>query len=576
MTIYLHSAFTTGLTTLAAGTVQSLSAAIESTAVAQGKALYIDSQSRAPSVLQDSAGRIAGLLDADGSVAMFPNWSLDASGNVAGLVGSGGGLALSVIFVPPSGDTTGATDTARIQAKINALALGTLDTSIAGDARAVNGGGTVALAPGSIYDITQISLPPNVTLAGAGMASTTLRVRGTGPGIVKGSRGSVYGENNAGLSDLRIISDGTGGQNGVLFDTVDDIVIRNVEIQGFAGYGLQLMKSQYLNAFKLHILQCGTGLELADNAEGGTFPCNNNHFYGLHVFNCGTGVILSGHANGIHGGTIQGNTTLGLWIRGFAVFGCAFPLVENVHFEYHNTQWDIDIDPGVLCASIRSCYFVPPVGGKTGVRYIRNRGDRTIIDNCGTTKTDISVGGSPAVIQQPSSGGDVLVIGGNWGNNLSETVWVADEVHSVSAGALRTQRKCINNSSGVPTLNFAAGGRFFSHTVSDAVEMFYGANANPAWRISSWDGANARAGIELGDGSAAPDTIIQRVAANVAQMAAGDSFGVSGASTATAAAPTATLRLGSYFLWVDNTNRLRIHTAAPATSTDGTVVGTQT
>jgi hypothetical protein len=36
------------------------------------------------------------------------------------------------------------------------------------------------------------------------------------------------------------------------------------------------------------------------------------------------------------------------------------------------------------------------------------------------------------------------------------------------------------------------------------------------------------------------------------------------------------LRLGDYYLWVDGSGKLRINNGAPANSTDGTVVGTQT
>lgn len=39
---------------------------------------------------------------------------------------------------------------------------------------------------------------------------------------------------------------------------------------------------------------------------------------------------------------------------------------------------------------------------------------------------------------------------------------------------------------------------------------------------------------------------------------------------------TAHLRLGIYHLWIDSSGRLRVKNSAPATDTDGTVVGTQT
>lgn len=56
----------------------------------------------------------------------------------------------------------------------------------------------------------------------------------------------------------------------------------------------------------------------------------------------------------------------------------------------------------------------------------------------------------------------------------------------------------------------------------------------------------------------------------------GKSFRVTDAECATAAAPVATLQLGTYHLWVDDGGKLRISATAPAYSTDGTVVGAQT
>ncbi len=480
------------------------------------------------------------------------------------------------IVVLPSGDTTGATDTANIQSAINSFSVGSIDSSVSGDARVVGGGGVVELSPASNYYVTQVSSPPNVLIVGGGMASTSIIVKGAGPGIIKAS-GGVYGENNLGFADLRVVSDGSSGQNGVLFDTVDDIIVRNVEMQGFGGYGLRLRKSQYLNAFKLHILQCGTGLELQDNSEGGTLPCNNNHFFGLHVFQCGTGVILAGHNNVVHGGTIQGNTVAGLIVRNSTGgSGSFYNAVNGVHFEFHNAVWDVDIESGVIGTEFRSCVLISPSGGKIGVRFVRNAGEQTMLGSCGTTKVDISVGGVASPIEQSTTTGSITVIGGNWGNGLVETLWVCDSAGSTSNTTLRTKRKCINNSGADAFLRFASMARFFSHTVSDGVEVAYSTDAYARVRLSSWDGTNSRPGIAFGNGSSDTDTIIQRSASNVAGMASGDSFSVPDAATGTSSAPAATLRLGNYHLWVDESGRLRIHSAGPSSSTSGVVVGTQT
>jgi hypothetical protein len=66
------------------------------------------------------------------------------------------------------------------------------------------------------------------------------------------------------------------------------------------------------------------------------------------------------------------------------------------------------------------------------------------------------------------------------------------------------------------------------------------------------------------------DTSMAREDANLLAMAAGDSFKVDGTYNG------GMLRLGAYYLWVDNTGDLRIKSGAPSTHDDGTVVGAQT
>lgn len=66
------------------------------------------------------------------------------------------------------------------------------------------------------------------------------------------------------------------------------------------------------------------------------------------------------------------------------------------------------------------------------------------------------------------------------------------------------------------------------------------------------------------------DTLIQRIGANMAGMAAGDSFYLDGTYNG------GHLQLGSYHLWVDGSGNLRIKSSLPASASDGTVVGTQT
>jgi hypothetical protein len=75
--------------------------------------------------------------------------------------------------------------------------------------------------------------------------------------------------------------------------------------------------------------------------------------------------------------------------------------------------------------------------------------------------------------------------------------------------------------------------------------------------------------IDFGGGSGATDTRLTRTAANQLSMADGDAFRVQGTWDGGA------LILGTYRLWVDSTGDLRIKNGAPASDTDGTVVGAQ-
>lgn len=77
-------------------------------------------------------------------------------------------------------------------------------------------------------------------------------------------------------------------------------------------------------------------------------------------------------------------------------------------------------------------------------------------------------------------------------------------------------------------------------------------------------------GLYFGDGTNNADAQIYRYDANVLKTGSGDDLMVDGGWN------TGKLRLGSYYLWVDSSGRLRIKQFAPGSDTDGTVVGTQT
>lgn len=81
---------------------------------------------------------------------------------------------------------------------------------------------------------------------------------------------------------------------------------------------------------------------------------------------------------------------------------------------------------------------------------------------------------------------------------------------------------------------------------------------------------NASGQLDWASGAAAPDVSLYRGAANRLDVAAGDTLRIVDGTW-----DGGRLQLGNYHLWVDGTGDLRIKSGAPASDTDGTVVGTQ-
>lgn len=403
MTIYLHSAFTTGLTTLAAGTVQSLSAAIESTAVAEGKALYIDSQSRAPSVLQDSAGRIAGLLDADGSVAMFPNIALDAAGNGVGLVG----LSLG-IFLAPSGDVTGATDRAVVQAAVNA-SVGSVGRS------------RITLASGQWYFDGQVTISRPVLIEGmgAGTGQGGAALRGTLVTNVSGTTSRTFFVNptteaiwGGGIRNLSINGSGVNDGIGILAATpytvsqagFSDLVIRNVR-DGIYATGTSSAEV-YQNEFRnIKITGCtrhGFYLDVSSynqlwNIE--TTGITGSAGYGFYLFGTATtanglmtegcvnidapwGRISSVNVETISAATPVSSIAVRLNGTGLGVYGVSLVNVNPAKCNY-----------GISCYSANATVRDVLVAGSVGPAYVftPQAGSSGLLENCKSQLTHFAI-----------------------------------------------------------------------------------------------------------------------------------------------------------------------------------------
>jgi hypothetical protein len=105
--------------------------------------------------------------------------------------------------------------------------------------------------------------------------------------------------------------------------------------------------------------------------------------------------------------------------------------------------------------------------------------------------------------------------------------------------------------------------------------LFAPYSSNDAWRMQNKDDSQARVVLDsngylnFGPGDAATDTRLYRSAENALRVADGDDLLIEGAYDG------GRLRLGSYYLWVDESGNLRIKSSEPSTHDDGSKVGGQ-
>lgn len=200
-------------------------------------------------------------------------------------------------------------------------------------------------------------------------------------------------------------------------------------------------------------------------------------------------------------------------------------------------------------------------------------------------------GNRAAVYTGPNSGSQPSVRFGSLGYGIigvldaemgiGATTFVTDII--ITGGS--TVRMGIGNDLEVfTTSGYPTGTGPFTHTVTVAATK-----THPVGRgfVAQMSGSAPEIYVSLGNGAmylpsflvldsgncyfgSALDIKFVRVAANVFGLADGDSFDLQGTHDG------GTLRLRDNYLWVDATGVLRIKSSAPASDTDGTVVGAQT
>jgi len=222
------------------------------------------------------------------------------------------------VVAPPSGDATGATDLAAINAAITAANAA--------------GGGLVVLQPGTYLIGSNLLMRSNVTLRGAGMKLTTVKLVAGGNAVITNLSWPVGNpatwavtESNLAVEDLTVDENNLPTRYGINFKACDGVVrIQRVRAQNCTYSGIVAGQ-----CYDVTIADCQT----TATAGNGIFvyDCQRFNVYGNNILDSGDfGIeIGAGYDYGLSGGTPYGGdgavfgntvksaTNFGIGLRGY-------------------------------------------------------------------------------------------------------------------------------------------------------------------------------------------------------------------------------------------------------------------
>jgi hypothetical protein len=206
--------------------------------------------------------------------------ALEAAVVTGFIIGSGNKNSNAVIYVAASGDTTGVTDVANINAAITLLSAGN--------------GGTVILLPGTFYRNASIIIDSDfIILEGQGSAATNLLAAAAGVSGAAVIVGNTHALSGSGVKGLQISDNGgggvpvTGSTHGIVF-AVDAGILEDVVVQCVTGDCFHI--GQDLVAFALSTTVAGASI-------GAALPVATLNVVSVAGF-AGTGSLLVPTSNG--------------------------------------------------------------------------------------------------------------------------------------------------------------------------------------------------------------------------------------------------------------------------------------
>jgi hypothetical protein len=321
-------------------------------------------------------------------------------------------VALPFVTLHPSGDTTGATDLAAINAAIAAAA-------------------NVRLAPGTFYINGTITLASSKTLSGSGRDATTIYcASGSNPadGMIGYAVGSL---SNITISDLTLDANKAGntGTSGIVLTVCTNTTVERCRIKNTSARGIHTYQGSNFSALHNDFVDIGDANTSA--GEHGAILCQDTLGTRIHsnrVDGCtDSGIITSGDgANSIVGNHVEDCYFIGIGLGGGHT-ATGGPHVISGNTVKTTTASNL-IDTGDACnVTVQGNTLMGAAGGEAGICHDAS-GQASAVANLtivGNSIYDCAGGGIVVVGNQttPHSGftvtGNTINVVGNHGINPS-------------------------------------------------------------------------------------------------------------------------------------------------------------
>lgn len=380
-------------------------------------------------------------------------------------------------------------------------------------------------------------------------------------------------------------------RNGILLDRTNWSRYDNIYITGCQNYGMKLEECQYSLFTQVYCENNENGIHLGNTQENVSLRCIDLTFMGCTFHrskNIGLHISNASHCKFYSLDIGRNDYTCILFDNDNGDGGAASSSISRSNtFNGAKVEYNADDQPtsGYAVMQLAGAYantyvdfiFAHQPGtidtNTAWYRWFHIGGERNSIINPQISSSAVTIPTNPSTptdvarFKSESSNGLTVAFTG-WVPSYDDLIAIA--VDGADAIIQPNNSKCVVNTFGSTQISTASQPKFVAGTNRRGLSQY--AEARDEAIVAMIRESTNRGGLALGDGLidilSAPR--LQSVSEKVVEMRYGS------LRMPNDAVDDETLQIGNYRLWVDPSGKLRIKLWAPSSTTDGTVVGTQT